>query len=72
MNSNTISTKLGNAQPSNMVKVMYEYKMKSILENEQTAIESLEEYQNSRLDPNSDICKIERMERASKSFLPNT
>jgi hypothetical protein len=54
----------------NLLKVIYHYKQKSILETQQNALDCLEEYQNSRMDPNSEICKIERLERISKSFIP--
>ena len=51
------------------MRVIYDYKCKSRLEDEQTAYECLEEYQKNRIDPDSQIARIERLEKASKLFL---
>lgn len=52
---------------SNVLSALFEYKLKGKLETDQAALECLEDYQVDRLDPNSKLAKIERLERVNKA-----
>ena len=47
---------------------LYKYNLNWLKENQQVEYEIYEDYQTWKLDPNSQVSKIERLERANRAY----